>query len=164
MWFPQRATFSVHEDRAVAEVQRAEWIGIRAAGRARFTLRDHVLPHGLPVALALVFINTVVGGRYGDHAFVTLLAEGGYYFSGILALAYASARLEWHDRERVHHARYGQSDDASSCQREPLCARIRTAQSRIARRLRPAPAYDTPALETIRRDGLSGVSVKAYGS
>jgi hypothetical protein len=77
-------------------------------------LRDRVLPHGLPVALALVFINTVVGGRYGDYALVTLVGEGGYYFSGILALAYASARLERHDRERVHQARYGQHADASS--------------------------------------------------
>ena len=113
MWFPQRSAFGVLEDRTVAEVQRAEWVGIRAAGRARFTLRDRVLPHGLPVALALVFINTVVGGRYGDYALVTLLAEGGYSFSGILALAYASARLEWHDRERVRRARYGHSDGAS---------------------------------------------------
>jgi hypothetical protein len=114
MWSPQRDAFSALEDRAVAEVQRAGWIGIRAARRARFTLRDRVLPHGLPVALALVFINTGVGGRYADYALLTLVGEGGYYFSGILALAYASARLEWHDRERVHQARYGQHADASS--------------------------------------------------
>jgi hypothetical protein len=86
----------------------------RAAGRARITLRDRVLPHGLPVALALVFIYTVIEGRYGDYALVTLVGEGGYYFSGILALAYASARLEWHDRERVHQARQAQHADASS--------------------------------------------------
>jgi hypothetical protein len=74
-------------------------------GRARFTLRDRVLPHGLPVALALVGINTAVGGTYGDYALATLLAEGGAYFSGILALAYASARVEWDDGAG-HHARY----------------------------------------------------------
>jgi hypothetical protein len=76
MWFPRRDAFRALGDRVVAEVQRAEWIGIRAAGRARFTRRDRVLPHGLPVALALVCINAIVRRSYGDCALVTLVAEG----------------------------------------------------------------------------------------
>jgi hypothetical protein len=59
-------------------------------------------------------INTAVGGTYGDYALATLLAEGGAYCSGILALAYASARVEWDDREAVHHARYGRRPDATT--------------------------------------------------
>jgi hypothetical protein len=43
------------------------------------------------------------------------VGEGGYYFSSVLALSYASARLEWYDREKVHHARYGRRDDSTQC-------------------------------------------------
>ena len=113
MWFWKRDAFDALEERAVEEIQRAAWVDIRTVGRALFTLRDRVLPHGLPLALALVALNTAVGGSYGDYAVATLVGEGGYYFTGILALAYASACLEWHDREQGHQARYGRPDDAN---------------------------------------------------
>jgi hypothetical protein len=108
----RRSAFAALEERAVADVQRAEWIDLRAAGRAHFAWRTRVLPHGLPQALALAAINTLVGGTYGDYAVGPLLAENGFYFSGTLVLAYLSARLEWHDREQIHQARYGRRDDA----------------------------------------------------
>jgi hypothetical protein len=108
----RHSAFDALEERAVADIQRAEWIDVRAAGRAHFAWHMRVLPHGLPQALALAAINTLVGGSYGDYAVGSLLAENWFYFSGTLVLAYLSARLEWHDREQIHQARYRRRDGA----------------------------------------------------
>ena len=107
----RRRAFDALEERAITDIQRAEWIGIRAVGRAHCAWRMRVRPHGLPLALALAAINTLAGGTYGDNAAGPLLAENGFYFSGTLVLAYLSARLEWHAPERIHLTRYGRRAD-----------------------------------------------------
>jgi hypothetical protein len=95
------------EEQAVEECQRAEWIDERRRGVTDFAWRARVLPVGLPLGIALAALNTLAGGTHADYAIVPLVVEDWLCVALAMALAHLSALLEWHDRERIHYARYG---------------------------------------------------------
>jgi len=110
MWMFGNSEHDRLEQQAVEECQRAEWIDVRKNGPSRFAWRERVLPVGLPVGLALAALNALAGGAHGDYALPALVAEGWFCVASAMALAHLSAALEWHDRERIHRARYGPRD------------------------------------------------------
>jgi hypothetical protein len=107
MWPFSETRRDPFEEQAVEECQRAEWIDVRRRGASRFAWREHVLPVGLPIGLALGALNALAGGMHGGEAVPALVAEGWFFVATAMALAHLSAALTWQHRERVHRERYG---------------------------------------------------------
>ena len=87
----------------------AEWPELRKLGRESFIWRQRVLPFGLPIALGLiVWVYSELGYRVPDLLRFHGAAVAYLILTIGLGLAYASARLEWNERE----AKYKRKRDA----------------------------------------------------